>query len=153
MSDLAEPRAYKFASWNVNGLRAVMKKTPSFTEIAEELDADILGIQETKLQEGQIDLELPGYRQVWSYAERKGYSGTAVFTREEPVAVRHADELLAPTVLDAAGIARGSPLPRAACARWSFRDSGSSTCTRPTRKTSSRASTCAWCGTARTARF
>ena len=108
MSDLAEPRAYKFASWNVNGLRAVMKKTPSFTEIAEELDADILGIQETKLQEGQIDLDLPGYRQVWSYAERKGYSGTAVFTREEPVAVRHADELLAPTVLDAAGIARGS---------------------------------------------
>ena len=105
---MPEPRLYKFASWNVNGLRAVLKKTPSFTEVAEELDADILGIQETKLQEGQVALELPGYHQVWSYAERKGYSGTAVFTREEPLSVRHAEALLEPTVLEAAGIAADS---------------------------------------------
>ena len=103
---------YRLASWNVNGLRAVLKKEPSFAEITAELDADILGIQETKLQAGQIDLELPGYAQVWSYAERKGYSGTAVFYREEalgaPRTVRHADELLAPAVLEAAGIAPDS---------------------------------------------
>ena len=85
---------YRFASWNVNGLRAVLKKEPSFTEIATELDADILAIQETKLQEGQAEVELPGYHQTWSYAERKGYSGTAVFSRETPLSVRHADSLL-----------------------------------------------------------
>lgn len=93
MSDTAL-RTYRFASWNVNGLRAVLKKEPSFTQIADELDADILAIQETKLQEGQVDIDLPGYRQTWSYAERKGYSGTAVFTREEPLSVRRADSLL-----------------------------------------------------------
>ena len=98
-------KTYTFASWNVNGLRAVLKKEPSFVEIAQELDADVLAIQETKLQEGQVALELPGYTQTWSYAERRGYSGTAVFSREEPLAVRHADELLSPAVLDAAGIA------------------------------------------------
>ena len=87
-------RPYRFASWNVNGLRAVLKKEPSFTEIAEELDADILALQETKLQEGQVEIDLPGYTQTWSYAERKGYSGTAVFSREEPLSVRHADSLL-----------------------------------------------------------
>ena len=91
----APARTYKLASWNVNGLRAVLKKEPCFAEIVEQLDADILGLQETKLQEGQVDLDLPGYHQVWSYAERKGYSGTAVFTREEPLSVRHADSLLA----------------------------------------------------------
>ena len=85
---------YRLASWNVNGLRAVLKKEPSFTEIATELDADILAIQETKLQEGQAVVELPGYHQTWSYAERKGYSGTAVFSREKPLSVRHADSLL-----------------------------------------------------------
>lgn len=85
---------YRFASWNVNGLRAVLKKEPSFTEIAAELDADILAIQETKLQQGQAEIDLPGYHEVWSYAERKGYSGTAVFTREEPLSVRHADAVL-----------------------------------------------------------
>ncbi len=74
---------------------AVLKKDPSFTDIVAELDADILGLQETKLQEGQVELDLPGYHQVWSYAERKGYSGTAVFTREEPLSVRHADAVLA----------------------------------------------------------
>ena len=87
-------RTYKLASWNVNGLRAVLKKDPSFTDIVAQLDADILGLQETKLQEGQVELDLPGYHQVWSYAERKGYSGTAVFTREEPLSVRHADDVL-----------------------------------------------------------
>ena len=105
----APERVYKFASWNVNGLRAVLKKSPSFTEVAEELDADVLGIQETKLQEGQVALDLPGYHQVWSYAERKGYSGTAVFTKQEPLSTLHAEELLTPAVLDAAGIAADSP--------------------------------------------
>ena len=101
--------AYRFASWNVNGLRAVLKKEPGFADIAAELDADVLAIQETKLQDGQVALELPGYTQTWSHAERKGYSGTAVFTRDEalgaPVSVRHAEALLAPEVLAAAGMA------------------------------------------------
>ena len=83
------PRTYKFASWNVNGLRAVLRKEPGFEEIFADLDADILAIQETKLQEGQIDLDLPGYTQSWSYAERKGYSGTAVFSKEAPLQVIH----------------------------------------------------------------
>lgn len=75
----------RFVSWNVNGLRAVMKKDPSFPQIFESLDADIFAIQETKLQEGQIDLDLPGYYQSWNYAERKGYSGTAVFSKQKPL--------------------------------------------------------------------
>ena len=94
MTDTAS-RTLKLASWNVNGLRAVLKKDPSFTDIVAELDADVLGLQETKLQDGQVELDLPSYHQVWSYAERKGYSGTAVFTREEPLSVRHADAVLA----------------------------------------------------------
>ena len=77
----------KLVSWNVNGLRAVMKK--GFTEIFNELDADIVGLQETKLQEGQIELTLPGYEQYWNYADKKGYSGTAVFTRIRPKAVTY----------------------------------------------------------------
>ncbi|MBQ9059456.1 MAG: exodeoxyribonuclease III [Atopobiaceae bacterium] len=85
----ADKRELRLISWNVNGLRAVMKKEPNFVEIFESLDADVFAIQETKLQEGQIDLDLPGYHQVWSYAERKGYSGTAVFSREEPLQVIH----------------------------------------------------------------
>lgn len=88
------PQTYTFASWNVNGLRAVLKKDPSFIQIAQELDVDILALQETKLQEGQVDIDLPGYHQTWSYAERKGYSGTAVFSRQEPLRVLHADALL-----------------------------------------------------------
>ena len=77
----------KFVSWNVNGLRAVVKK--GFEGIFAEFDADVFALQETKLQEGQIDLELPGYHDYWSYAERKGYSGTAVFSKEEPLQVLH----------------------------------------------------------------
>ena len=84
---MAETRELKLISWNVNGLRAVLKKEPSFAEIFSELDADVFAIQETKLQEGQVELDLPGYYQTWSYAERKGYSGTAVFSREEPLQV------------------------------------------------------------------
>ena len=75
----------KFISWNVNGIRACVQK--GFTESFKELDADIFCLQETKLQAGQIDLDLPGYRQYWNYAEKKGYSGTAVFTKEEPISV------------------------------------------------------------------
>lgn len=84
----------RHVSWNVNGLRAVMKKDPSFVDVVEQLDADVFAVQETKLQEGQIELDLPGYHQTWSYAERKGYSGTAVFSREEPLRVLRADAVL-----------------------------------------------------------
>ena len=77
----------RFVSWNVNGLRAVMKKEPGFLEIFDTFDADIFAIQETKLQEGQIELEIPGYFQTWNYAEKKGYSGTAVFSKKEPLQV------------------------------------------------------------------
>ncbi len=85
MSD--DARELRFVSWNVNGLRAVVKKDPSFEDVFGALDADVFALQETKLQEGQLELDLPGYVQTWSYAERKGYSGTAVFSREEPLQV------------------------------------------------------------------
>ena len=75
----------KFISWNVNGLRACVGK--GFTDFLLAQDADIFCVQETKLQEGQINLELPGYHQYWNYAEKKGYSGTAIFTKYEPVSV------------------------------------------------------------------
>lgn len=75
----------KLISWNVNGLRAVMGK--NFMEEFRKLDADIFCLQETKLQEGQIEMDLPGYHQYWNYAEKKGYSGTAIFTKHEPGAV------------------------------------------------------------------
>ena len=77
----------KLISWNVNGLRAVMGKT--FMEDFQALDADIFCLQETKLQAGQIELDLPGYRQYWNYAEKKGYSGVAVFSRIEPLSVTY----------------------------------------------------------------
>ncbi len=77
----------KFVSWNVNGIRACVEK--NFMESFEDLDADIFCLQETKLQEGQIDLELPGYHQYWNYAEKKGYSGTAIFTKKEPISVSY----------------------------------------------------------------
>ncbi len=73
----------KFISWNVNGLRAVCSK--NFYEAFSSLDADIFCVQETKLQEGQIDLQIDGYHKYWNYAEKKGYSGTAVFAKEEPI--------------------------------------------------------------------
>ena len=75
----------KFISWNVNGIRACVTK--GFLESFAELDADIFCLQETKLQEGQIDMPLEGYYQYWNYAEKKGYSGTAIFTKEEPISV------------------------------------------------------------------
>ena len=75
----------KLISWNVNGIRACVQK--GFMDFFREADADIFCIQETKLQEGQIQLETPGYYQYWNYAERKGYSGTAVFTKKEPLSV------------------------------------------------------------------
>ncbi len=78
----------RFVSWNVNGLRAVVKK--GFEDIFTEFGADVFAVQETKLQEGQIDLSFPGYTSYWSYAERKGYSGTAVFSKEEPLQTVHA---------------------------------------------------------------
>lgn len=77
----------KMISWNVNGLRACLGK--GFLEYLKESDADIFCIQESKLQEGQVELELPGYHQYWNYAEKKGYSGTAMFTKEEPIAVTY----------------------------------------------------------------
>lgn len=75
----------KCISWNVNGLRACVGK--GFSDVVKELDADIFCVQETKLQQGQIDLELEGYHQYWNYAEKKGYSGTAIFTKEHPLSV------------------------------------------------------------------
>ena len=77
----------KFVSWNVNGIRACREK--GFEDIFPNLDPDILCLQETKLQEGQIELETPGYYQYWNYAEKKGYSGTAIFTKEEPLNVTY----------------------------------------------------------------
>ncbi|WP_238917290.1 exodeoxyribonuclease III [Clostridium sp. YIM B02555] len=76
----------KLISWNVNGLRACVGK--GFLDFFKEVDADIFCIQESKLQEGQIDLDLEGYKSYWNYAEKKGYSGTAVFTKEEPISVK-----------------------------------------------------------------
>ncbi len=77
----------KLISWNVNGLRACVTK--GFLDFFREIDADIFCIQESKLQEGQIDLPLEGYYQYWNYAEKKGYSGTAVFTKKEPLSVAY----------------------------------------------------------------
>ncbi len=77
----------KFISWNVNGLRAVMGK--NFMEDFKKLDADFFCLQETKLQAGQLELELPGYRQYWNYAEKKGYSGTAIFAKQEALGVAY----------------------------------------------------------------
>ncbi len=77
----------KFVSWNVNGLRAVAGK--GFADIFTSLDADFVCLQETKLQEGQIDMEFLGYQSYWNYAEKKGYSGTAVYTRHTPLSVRY----------------------------------------------------------------
>jgi exodeoxyribonuclease-3 len=77
----------KLISWNVNGLRACVGK--NFMDDFKKLDADIFCLQETKLQAGQIELELEGYHQYWNYAEKKGYSGTALFTKEEPIAVTY----------------------------------------------------------------
>ena len=75
----------KFISWNVNGLRACVTK--GFSDFFAQADADFFCLQETKLQEGQIQLDLPGYDQFWSYAQKKGYSGTAIFTKQSPVSV------------------------------------------------------------------
>lgn len=77
----------KFISWNVNGLRAVQKK--GFEDIFKDIDADFFCIQETKLQEGQIELNLEGYESYWCYADKKGYSGTAVFTKHKPLSVNY----------------------------------------------------------------
>lgn len=77
----------KFISWNVNGIRACVQK--GFSDFFKEADADIFCIQESKMQEGQLDLELEGYYQYWNYAEKKGYSGTAIFTKKEPISVQY----------------------------------------------------------------
>ncbi|MBP3542976.1 MAG: exodeoxyribonuclease III [Lachnospiraceae bacterium] len=77
----------KLISWNVNGLRACMEK--GFMDFFKEIDADIFCIQESKLQEGQIELDLQGYYQYWNYAEKKGYSGTAIYTKREPLSVSY----------------------------------------------------------------
>jgi exodeoxyribonuclease-3 len=77
----------KFISWNVNGLRAVVGK--GFDQIFKDLDADFFCLQETKMQAGQLDLEFDGYRSYWNYAEKKGYSGTAIYSRHEPLSVTY----------------------------------------------------------------
>ena len=82
-----EDRNLKFISWNVNGIRACVQK--GFLDIFKELDADIFCLQETKMQAGHLDLDLPGYHQYWNYAVKKGYSGTAIFTKKEPLSVAY----------------------------------------------------------------
>lgn len=77
----------KLISWNVNGLRACVNK--GFLDFFKDIDADVFCVQETKLQEGQIDLDLENYYQYWNYADKKGYSGTAMFTKEEPLSVKY----------------------------------------------------------------
>ena len=77
----------KLISWNVNGIRAAVGK--GFLDFFHEIDADVFCVQETKLQEGQIELDLPGYESYWSYAEKKGYSGTAIFTKHTPLSVSY----------------------------------------------------------------
>ncbi|KRM04368.1 MAG: exodeoxyribonuclease III [Liquorilactobacillus ghanensis] len=77
----------KFISWNVNGLRAILKK--NFTTVFEQLNADFFCLQEIKLQQGQIDLSFPGYTTYWNYAERKGYSGTAIFAKKPALSVKY----------------------------------------------------------------
>ena len=87
MRRIVKSRVMKFISWNVNGLRACYGK--GFEEAFRTLDADFFCLQETKMQEGQLDAAFEGYRSYWNYAEKKGYSGTAVFTRREPLAVTY----------------------------------------------------------------
>lgn len=77
----------KFISWNVNGIRACVGK--GFMDFFNEIDADIFCIQESKMQEGQLELDLPGYHQYWNYAKKKGYSGTAIFTKIKPISVSY----------------------------------------------------------------
>ena len=77
----------KLISWNVNGIRACVGK--GFMDYFKEVDADIFCIQESKMQEGQLEMEMPGYHQYWNYAEKKGYSGTAIFTKEKPMSVQN----------------------------------------------------------------
>lgn len=77
----------KFISWNVNGLRACVGK--DFSQSFESLNADFFCLQETKMQAGQLELQFPGYTSYWNYAEKKGYSGTAIYTRKEPLAVTY----------------------------------------------------------------
>ena len=124
----------RFVSWNVNGLRAVLKK--GFEDIVCELDADIVALQETKLQEGQATLDLPQYREYWSYAEKKGYSGTAIFCKEQPLQALHG---LGFPHLDTEGRIVALEFPKF----W-FVDVY-------TLRTSWRASTIAWSGTTRSA--
>lgn len=84
---IMEEHTVKLVSWNVNGIRACLQK--GFMDFFEETDADIFCLQETKLQAGQHDLKLPGYHQYWNYAEKKGYSGTALFSKAEPISVTY----------------------------------------------------------------
>lgn len=77
----------KFVSWNVNGIRACTGK--GFMDFFKDIDADFFSIQESKLQAGQLELDLPGYHQFWNYAKKKGYSGTAIFTKHEPISVKY----------------------------------------------------------------
>lgn len=81
----------KLISWNVNGLRACVRK--GFLDYFKDIDADIFCVQEIKLQEGQIELDLEGYYDYWNYAEKKGYSGTAIFTKEKPLTVKYGIEM------------------------------------------------------------
>ena len=87
MGKIGKRKYMKLISWNVNGIRACVTK--GFMDFFNEIDADIFCIQESKMQEGQLVLDMPGYHQYWNYAEKKGYSGTAIFTKKEPLSVTY----------------------------------------------------------------
>ena len=110
----------KLISWNVNGLRACEGK--GFSDIFRALDADFFCLQETKMQEGQLDLQFEGYTSYWNYAEKKGYSGTAIFCRHEPLSVKY-------------GIGIAEHTTRDVSSRWSCLSFSSSAVTPPTHRT------------------
>jgi exodeoxyribonuclease-3 len=120
----------KFISWNVNGLRACIKPktdddgnvvSKGFEAYFKELDADFFCLQETKMQQGQLDLEFDGYQSYWNYADKKGYSGTAIFTRHQPLAVTY-------------GLGIDEHDTRDVSSHWSIPTFTSSPATRPTRR-------------------
>ena len=121
----------KFISWNVNGLRAVFGK--GFPDIIASLDADFVCLQETKMQAGQLDAELPGYQSYWNYAVKKGYSGTAIYTRHEPLSVSY-------------GIGQEEHDQEGRVITLEYPDYYLITVYTPTRRTSCAASTTAWSG-------
>ena len=125
----------RLISWNVNGLRACLNK--GFLESIRAIDADVICLQETKVQAGQVALDLPGYHQYWNYADKKGYSGTAVFTRAEPLSVvndfgadvhRHEGRVITVSIRIFTWCAATRPTRRTSCGGWTTGCSGRTIC-------------------------